>query len=206
MGVALRLQQPDRQSQSQRRGERGRLAQISDLRPRPGARLQRPLAPAGPQVAHEHAATYGHSGAVRFFAKIRRPHSARLSHAQGRCSRSFMMAIWRANSSKLDDLSARQFMPPLGRWSAFAESVKKLARFRQAETAGLRALQYSQSLQNRRAVLPSTANPDGLRQNAGLLVKPDRGSSQTRFLRHLSDRHTVSLLDLKLTLTSMMVT
>src|SRR5947209_2358423 len=43
--------------------------------------------------------TYGLALAVRFFARIRRPHSARSWQAQERCSSSLVAAILRAISS-----------------------------------------------------------------------------------------------------------
>ena len=65
-----------------------------------------------------------------FFAEIRRPHSARSLHSQGRWSISFVAVIFARQFVQLDDLSARQRLPPLRRREAFWGIRKRAAAFR----------------------------------------------------------------------------
>src|ERR1700733_8350377 len=91
---------------------------------------------------------------------------------------------------QLGDFSARQRLTPRGRRGTFAESIKKLPSFGEAEAAGFGALQHGESLQDRWTVLPPTAAADRPRQHARLLVIADRRSGKPGFLRHLPNRHS----------------
>lgn len=103
-------------------------------------------------------------------------------------------------------LSPRQRLPALGRRNTFAESMKEPARFGQAEAAFFGPVEHRQPLEYRRIVLPSAADAAGLGQQAGLLVIADRGRGKPRLLRHLANRHSISLLDFKSALSPTMVT
>jgi len=158
---------------------------------------------------HGHRSSHGitlrivYSRARAFFATISRPHSLRSRHAHGRSSNSLVAAILPASTSNSAIFRRASVCHRSEGGTPSRNPKKELPRFGQAETAGLGAFHHGELLYYRRIVPSPAAGSARPRQHTGLLVITDRRSRETRFFRHLPNRHAISLLDFKLTLRRM---